>query len=70
MGALHGIATISSLTALHKVWEREIEQVEDDTKGMQTRSQGGGGSRGSVEPPFRVTGSKYFSHTPHITCGI
>ncbi len=21
-----------------------------------------GGSRGSVEPPFRVTGSKYFSH--------
>ncbi len=29
-----------------------------------------GGSRGSVEPPFRVTGSKYFSHTPHITSGI
>ncbi len=28
------------------------------------------GSRGSVEPPFRVTGSKYFSHTPHITSGI
>ncbi len=29
-----------------------------------------GGSRGSVEPPFRVTGSKYFSDTPHITSGI
>ncbi len=29
-----------------------------------------GGSRGSVEPPFRVTGNKYFSHTPHITIGI
>ncbi len=29
-----------------------------------------GGSRDSVEPPFSVTGSKYFSHTPHITSGI
>ncbi len=29
-----------------------------------------GGSRGLVESPFRVTVTKYFSHTTHITSGI
>ncbi len=67
-----------SLLQLHKVRDilndAPLQQLiitpTTETPTIQFIPVARGGSRGSVEPPFRVTGSKYFSHTPHITSGI
>ncbi len=60
-----------------KVLNQYVQTYHFKMEGLQTLKDlikpipvARGVSRGLVEPPFRVTGSKYFSHTPHIISGI
>ncbi len=55
---------------IQRLFDKDFGLSENETSDEEGIPVARGGSRGSVQPPFRVTGSKYFSHTPHITSGI